>query len=184
MKKTQIIELYGGPGSGKSTCAAFIFYQLKIRGLNSELVREYVKEWAWEGRKINSYDQIYFFGKQARKESLLYGKCDWIITDSPLMMNYYYANLYCPDHLKDAVKASVTSFYKQADLDNYTPHRILLERNSPYQSEGRFQNENEAKEMDNGIRNMLDALDYKYTVCKSEESSLIKLVSSLVGEIK
>lgn len=41
---------------------------------NAELVREYVKDWAWEGRKINVNDQIYFLGKQVRRETMLYGK--------------------------------------------------------------------------------------------------------------
>jgi tRNA uridine 5-carbamoylmethylation protein Kti12 len=86
-RKTTIINLYGGPGTGKSTSAAYLYYILKAEGHNVELVREYVKDWAWEGRQISTYDQIYFLGKQVRRESLLYGKVDWIITDSPVMMN-------------------------------------------------------------------------------------------------
>ena len=88
-KKTTIINLYGGPGTGKSTSAAYFYYLLKAQGKNVELVREYVKDWAWEGRKISTYDQIYFLGKQVRRESMLYGKVDWIVTDSPIMMNLY-----------------------------------------------------------------------------------------------
>lgn len=71
--KTTIINLYGGPGAGKSTSAAFLYYLLKANGFNVELVREYVKDWAWEKRVITNYDQIYFLGKQVRRESLLYG---------------------------------------------------------------------------------------------------------------
>jgi hypothetical protein len=73
---TRIINLYGGPGTGKSTSAAFLYYLLKNDNVNAELVREYVKDWAWEKRSINTYDQLYLLGKQIRKESLLYGKTD------------------------------------------------------------------------------------------------------------
>lgn len=66
-RKTTIINLYGGHGSGKSTSAAYYYYVMKKDGLNVELVRQYVKDWAWEGRKITTNDQIYFLGKQVRR---------------------------------------------------------------------------------------------------------------------
>lgn len=48
--KTRVITLWGGPGSGKSTMAAEIYARLKRQLCNVEMVREYVKGWAWEGR--------------------------------------------------------------------------------------------------------------------------------------
>ena len=32
MKDVTVINFYGGPGSGKSTAAAGLFYQMKIQG--------------------------------------------------------------------------------------------------------------------------------------------------------
>src|SRR5271166_3774294 len=93
--KTTIINLYGGPSVGKSTSAAYLYYLLKSQGEKVELVREYVKDWAWEGRQINAYDEIYFLGKQVRHESMLFGKVKWIVTDAPVFMTSYYATLYC-----------------------------------------------------------------------------------------
>src|ERR1041385_3278977 len=103
-RQTTIINLYGGPGSGKSTAAAFFYYLMKKDGLSVELVREYVKDWAYEKRGIGTYDQIYFLGKQTRRESMLYSKVDWIVTDSPVMMNLYYAQRYCPRQLAEGVR--------------------------------------------------------------------------------
>src|SRR5256885_11799690 len=93
---TTIFDLYGGPGTGKSTSAALMYAMLKQKGVNSELVREYVKDWAWDDRKINTYDQLYLMGKQIRRESMLYGKVDAIVSDSPVMMGIYYSGRYSP----------------------------------------------------------------------------------------
>lgn len=46
MKK--IICLYGGPGAGKTTTSAGLFFKLKSMGHTCELNREYVKDWVWE----------------------------------------------------------------------------------------------------------------------------------------
>jgi len=68
MKK--IICLYGGPGSGKSTTCAGLYYKLKLKGFNVEMNREYIKEWVWEDREVKEGDQTYFFSKQARRERI------------------------------------------------------------------------------------------------------------------
>lgn len=89
-----VINLYGGPGTGKSTTAAWLFALLKARGINAEYVQEYVKQWAWEERQPVKYDQFYFFGKQSRKEYSLFKNVDVIITDSPVSLSSYYAKLF------------------------------------------------------------------------------------------
>jgi len=52
---TRVINLLGGPGVGKSTAAAKLFAKYKDEGKSVELVREYVKDWAWEGRKNTAW---------------------------------------------------------------------------------------------------------------------------------
>lgn len=41
---TSVINLIGGPGSGKSTTAAGLFFRMKSMGVRCELVTEYAKE--------------------------------------------------------------------------------------------------------------------------------------------
>ena len=36
-----VVNLFGVPGAGKSTGAAYIFSQLKINGINAELITEF-----------------------------------------------------------------------------------------------------------------------------------------------
>jgi hypothetical protein len=165
---TRIINLYGGPGTGKSTSAAFLYYLLKNDNVNAELVREYVKDWAWEKRSINTYDQLYLLGKQIRKESLLYGKTDYVITDSPVLQQVYYAKLYCSSELAYGIEGAVVAYYRQAKVDGYKHHHIFLQRSKPYMPHGRFQTEDEARQIDNGILKMLG-----YSLANIGETPLI-----------
>ena len=84
--KTKIIQLFGGPCSGKSTLAAGLFYELKKAGYEAELVTEHAKEWAWEGRAIGKYDQVALISEQIKRQARLHGKVEYIVTDSPIRL--------------------------------------------------------------------------------------------------
>lgn len=49
----KVINLFGGPGIGKSTLAAGLFEHMKIAGFNVELVNEYAKDMVWEQREYS-----------------------------------------------------------------------------------------------------------------------------------
>ena len=42
--KTIVVNLFGAPGAGKSTGAAYIFALLKMAGIEAELVTEFAKD--------------------------------------------------------------------------------------------------------------------------------------------
>lgn len=42
--KTLVVNLFGTPVAGKSTGAAYIFSELKMRGINAELVTGFAKD--------------------------------------------------------------------------------------------------------------------------------------------
>ena len=81
--KTLVVNLFGTPGVGKSTGAAYIFSELKMRGINAELVTEFAKDKVWENNDEVFKNQAYIFGKQSYKMSRCRDKVDVIITDSP-----------------------------------------------------------------------------------------------------
>lgn len=47
-KNTLIVNLVAGPGTGKSTTMAGVFYKLKSLGIDCEMVTEFAKELVWE----------------------------------------------------------------------------------------------------------------------------------------
>jgi tRNA uridine 5-carbamoylmethylation protein Kti12 len=176
---TTVINLHGGPGTGKSTSAAYLFYALKKAGKNAELVREYVKDWAWEKRHINAYDQLYFLGKQSRKESMLYGKVDLIVTDSPIWLSAYYAQVYCPLFVSEGVRAATVAYYHQASQDGHVHHHVNLKRTKEYNPAGRFQTEEQARELDGDMARFLKDVKVKAVECGTENVQLDELLVKL-----
>lgn len=89
------VNLFGGPASGKSTTATWLFSKLKQDGTNIELVTEYVKQWTYIQRHPESYDQVLIFSKQLSREDLvLRAGYESLITDSPLLIGCFYSKLY------------------------------------------------------------------------------------------
>lgn len=175
--KTTIINVYGGPSAGKSTSAAYLYYLLKVAGENVELVREYVKDWAWDNRKFSAYDEIYFLGKQVRHESMLFGKVDYIVTDAPVYMTAYYASIYCSPTLAKGVKAEAQAFYQQVAEDGHQHLHIMLNRIRPYVQEGRYQSESQAHAVDDGVGDMLSNLGIMTINADPSEDSLKKTLA-------
>ena len=61
MKKPLVINLFGAPCAGKSSGAAYIFSQLKMMGVNCELVTEVAKDFTWEKNTEALSCQEYIF---------------------------------------------------------------------------------------------------------------------------
>jgi hypothetical protein len=162
MKK--IICLYGGPGSGKSTTCAGLFYHLKLTNFNAEMNREYIKDWVWEKRKAKDGDQTYFFAKQARKERLyMENGMDYIVTDSPLVLTHFYGLKYDQfERLNNTSLMMLRNHHEICKSLGYKVEHYFLNRVKPYQPAGRFQPLEEAKELDIEIKSMLNSLNIKF----------------------
>ena len=66
--KYRRINIFGGPGVGKSICTAKLFGDLKLHGYLIEQVSEYAKTWAHQKRSVDVYAQLYFLAKQVKAE--------------------------------------------------------------------------------------------------------------------
>lgn len=56
-----VVNLFGAPGAGKSTGAAYIFSLLKMAGVNAELVTEFAKDKTWEHNTKALDNQVYMY---------------------------------------------------------------------------------------------------------------------------
>ena len=89
---TIVINLFGAPGSGKSTLSAGLFYQMKMKKLKVEWSQEWIKDKVFEETPYPFKDQLYTFAKQNKKIRQMIGKADYVICDSPLVQGLIYAD--------------------------------------------------------------------------------------------
>lgn len=151
-----VINLFGQPGAGKSTGAAYIFSQLKLRGINAELVTEFAKDKVYEETKEVFNNQIYIFGKQYFRMSRIAKKVDVIITDSPLLLSSFYTSGESYDkELNDLVLKVFNSF------NNFN---FFIKRTKEYNPSGRFQTEDESDKIAIQMQDFLRDRNVTYKV--------------------
>lgn len=147
-----VINLYGGPCSGKSTIMAGVFYKLKKIGLNVEMSPEFVKDSVYDGNPYPFKDQIYVFANMLKRLRQFDGKVDYVVTDAPLLMNLVYA------------ENESDSFYKlvRNEYDKYNNYAYILRRGSvKYQNNGRVNTKKESYRIQRAIENILENQNIK-----------------------
>lgn len=151
MSKLKVVNIFGGPGTGKSTTAAFLFHELKCAGKNVELVTEYAKDMVWEGRSNVLTDQLYMAAKQNRRLGRLVNSgLDLAITDSPLILGA----LYAPEGYFPSFEPFLVEVFNSYDNFN-----VYLQRGTEYNPLGRNQTLEQAVEIDAMNLQLLDKHD-------------------------
>jgi nicotinamide riboside kinase len=140
-----VINYFGGPGSGKSTQAAGLFYLMKKAKYNVELVTEFAKDLVYEKNLKALSEQNYIFANQEYRLSRLKDSVDYVITDSPIILS----NIYAKDY-----PHSFHIFCEEM-FSRYNNVNIFINRNHEYSTDGRTQTENEAQEISLRIKNYL-----------------------------
>jgi hypothetical protein len=159
-----IINFFGGPGIGKSTQSAGLFTEMKKSHMDVELTYEFPKIVAWEENHSAIKDQFYITANQHRNISRLYGKVKYIIVDSPIILGMVYKDRYNdePEYpamfYDESFDTFVVTLFKK-----YNSLNILLTRNdATYDENGRFQNLQESKEIDDDIKQKLITHDIPF----------------------
>ena len=170
----KLINLFGGPGTGKSTIAAQIFSKLKWNEINSELVTEYAKDVVWDEAYKKLENQIYIFGKQLHKLWSVKDKVDVVITDGPVVLSLIYGKKMDP-HFNQLVLNEFNKF----DSIN-----IFLTRHKPYNPIGRTQTEYEARNIDDVVFNTLHYYNIEHTTWPAKEEKMDELFEFILSEVK
>lgn len=170
-----IVNLYGAPGAGKSTGAAYIFSQLKMRGINAELVTEFAKDKVWEESKAVFQNQAYIFGKQYFRISRVNGKVDVVVTDSPVLLSSFYAS---DPVLGVEFDRLVTKVSKSFDSIN-----AFINRAKPYNGAGRFQTEAESDELAHKLRIFLAIHNIDFQYYNGDKEGYDMLVDQIIKRL-
>lgn len=157
-----VINLFGGPGCGKSTITAGVFSLLKLHDVNAELVTEFAKDLVWEERFRTFKNQHYLFSKQQHRLWRVSDKVDVIITDSPILLSVVYRQKLSSDIFKKFVIE---------EFNSYNNINFLLNRTKLYHEVGRNQNEQEARQLDKEIIKILDKHNIDYFVINGDFSA-------------
>ena len=141
MKDTKIINLYGGPGCGKSTGATHIFSELKLCGISCELVTEFAKDCVWDNSVDLLNDQLLVTAQQWHRVDRLLGKVDYIITDSPILIGLAY--IAPRSYYSASLSELILNLHRSVKTMD-----VFIKRVKKYSMVGRIQTETEAKEKD------------------------------------
>ena len=177
---TILINMLGCPSSGKTSLSAKLFAQLKAMDLNAEYTSEYVKGWAWEGKKVGPFDQFYIFGKETHNQSRLFDKVDFIISDSPVMLTAFYHYFY---NGNEALNEVCHNFYNLAEEAGVQVVNFFLPRKKKYIAKGRYQTQEEADALAFQLKEWLNKEGYVYEELTCSDKERINVVLETLREM-
>lgn len=175
MKKTIVINLFAGPGVGKSTIAAGIYYELKCKGISCELSGEVAKDKVWEDNPEALLDQPYIFGKQQHRIRRLYNKVDYVISDSPILLSIAYSR-----EKSDTFNKYIIEQHNKYNCLNF--YIVRNEYEDGYDQLGRVENLNQSIEKDNQILSILKDNNIDYTIISGDNSK--EMVTNILKKIE
>lgn len=147
--KTIVVNLYAGPGAGKTTSAWEIASRLKKENITTEYVPEYAKELVWENnvRLLDGslQSQMHLFEEQNWRLQRLQGKVSVAVTDSPIMLSLIYGKEITP-----ALSQQILHAYH-----GYNNFDMFIQRGTHFEQAGRIHDLTESKAIDSQIHALL-----------------------------
>ena len=156
---TKVINILGGPCTGKSTVSAELYAFLKKQNISCEMALEYAKDKVWAESLEVLEDQIYVFGHQHHRIFRLLGKVEVVICDSPLLLSI----IYDKEQRKVLKELVLFEHFKTNSLN------IMLKRATKFEEKGRYHTLEQSKEIDNNIKRMLNEDKIDFFECYNEE---------------
>lgn len=154
-KKTLVVNAFAGPGAGKTTACLETVAELKKKGYVAEYVSEYAKELVYDNLSLldgSKEHQLHILEEQLKRLDRFIGKVDIIVTDAPILLNPVYLADTDPDYVQ-----AISKLYGQYENFNFFVHR-----GESFVQEGRKENQEESRQKDQQIRDILDENDIFY----------------------
>lgn len=160
-KNLTVINLFAGPGAGKSVTRAGTFAKLKLRGENVEEVTEFAKDLVWEERYNLFTEQDFIFAEQHRRQRrLIAHNVKYTVTDSPLLL----ALLYRPSDYYKSFEPFVLEIFNSFNNIN-----IFIDRPEKYEQQGRNESPEQAKDKDHQMMELLWSNNIPFYVVKAND---------------
>jgi hypothetical protein len=177
---SRIINLFGGPGIGKSSIASGLTYKLKRKHITCDNPYEFPKQLAWDENHLAIKDQLYVLANQHRGIVKSFGKVNYIILDSPILLSLVYRSVY--EGLEYPATLYGESFDKMVlDIHNqYDSVNIVLKRTEGgYNEKERYQSLEESKHLDMEIENSLIKYDIPYHIVEVGDKTVADILKLL-----
>jgi len=155
---SKIINLFGGPGIGKSSIASGLTYKLKKKHITCDNPYEFPKALAWDENHSAIQDQLYVLANQHRGIVKSFGKVDYIVLDSPIILSLVYRSVYQGTSYPATLYNSEHFDKLVIDIHNqYDSINILLERSDDgvHNDKERYQSLEESRKLDYEIEKVL-----------------------------
>ncbi len=168
--KTIVVNMFAGPGAGKTTCAWQIASELKKRGYVTEYVPEYAKELVWD-KNFDLLDgtlehQKQLLEEQSHRLDRLVGQVDFIVTDSPVLLNaIYYTGS------PEEKKGYTDEVYKR--FASYNNFSVFIQRGKSFEQAGRIHDLEQSLKIDQQIEDMLHDYNIYYGTYTYETVRLV-----------
>jgi 2-phosphoglycerate kinase len=178
---SKIVNLFGGPGIGKSSIANGLTYKLKKKHITCDNPYEFPKVLAWDENHSAIKDQLYVLANQHRGIVKSFGKVDYIILDSPIILSLVYRSVY--KGLEYPATLYGDSFDKMVlDIHNqYDTLNILLKRtDGGFNEKERYQTIDESKMLDDEIEKTLITHNIPYTTIEVGDETVNNILKILL----
>lgn len=176
--KPIIVNMLAGPGAGKSTGAYYITGILKNLGVRAELVTEYAKDKVWEKNAQIFAFQATLFGKQVYRIGRVADPehdVKVIVTDSPLILSALYN--------KDEVLGDNFNQCVVDTFNSYDNLNCFITRIKAYDHKGRWQNEEEAKECDKILQDVLHDFNVDYDFFNGDLTGYNQIIECILRKL-
>lgn len=174
---TLIVDIFGGPGAGKSTTALQLVAELKKLGYHADYVSEVAKELVYakdfEHLDGTLKNQSKILSEQKRRLDIMLDNVDVVVTDSPLLLYIVYLKENAPEYIE-----SVFSQY-----ENYNNYNVVVERDLSvkFEQEGRIHNLEESIKKDDEIITLLDSHNIDYQ--RFDRNNIAGILDGIVSKI-
>jgi hypothetical protein len=175
---TKVINIIGGPGSDKSLFSSAIILHLNLHHKTVEIIPDYAKSLVWQQNFEVLKNQYFIAQRQYEMLNLLDGQVQFLITECSLPQVLYY-NEHYEDNICDISKTrtQILEWYRQHDNVN-----ILVERgDKKYMHSGRFQDEEQARTIDRGLRDLLVREKLHFTSLSPDIAAINAFASTLTA---